>query len=189
MRRLLTCARYVVQVAVAAVALAAATLLVLPKAMGWQGVIVLTGSMEPTLDVGGVAFIDPVRPEEVRTGDVVTFTRPNSTQQLTHRVIEVVATSDGPRYRTKGDANAIPDDWVVTPKQLVGKVRFALPHLGGAVSLLVDNRSLLGVLMAIPAAILVADELRRWRRERRARRLPPPTRPRRTRARPLVYLG
>ncbi|MDQ3757055.1 MAG: signal peptidase I [Actinomycetota bacterium] len=188
-RRLLAGTRFVLQVAVAAVALAAATLLVLPKAMGWQGVIVLTGSMEPTLEVGGVAFVDPVRPEQVHKGDVITFTRPNSRQQVTHRVIEVFATSDGPRYRTKGDANSIPDDWVVTPEQLVGRVRFALPYMAGAVSLLVEERSLLGILMAIPAAFLVADEIRRWRRERRDRRTPPSTRPRRTRARPLVYVG
>jgi signal peptidase len=196
-RRSLTVARYVVQVGLAAVALAAATLLVLPKAMGWHGVIVLTGSMEPTLDAGGVAFVDPVRPEHVRRGDVITFTRPSSRQQVTHRVVEVVATPDGPQYRTKGDANDIPDNWVVTPRQLVGKVRLALPHLAGAVSLLIDNRTLLGVLMAVPAAFLVADEVRRWRRERRDRTRnddPAPTpagaapRPRRTRAQPPVVV-
>lgn len=193
--------RYVVHVAVAAVAVAAAALLVGPKALGWQGVIVLTGSMEPALQTGGVAFVDPVRPEEIGVGDLLTFTRPNSDQQVTHRVIEVVATPSGPRFHTKGDANDIADAWVVTGDQVVGKVRFALPHLGGFVELLVGNRRALGLAMAIPALYLVVDDIRRSRAKRRQRdRSEPPspsaptpvpeplvstaTRPRRTRALP-----
>lgn len=159
--------RYLAQVAIAAVAVAAAALIIVPRVMGWQGVLVLTGSMEPALDTGGVAFIDRVQPGDVHRGDVITFTRPDSPQQVTHRVIEVVATSDGPRYRTKGDANDIPDDWVVKPSQLVGKVRLALPKLGGAVRLFVTSRQQLALFMALPAAYLVWDDVRQWRRRRR----------------------
>jgi signal peptidase len=159
--------RYLIQVFIAAVAVAAAALIILPKAMGWQGVLVLTGSMEPALQAGGVAFVDRVQPEQVRVGDIITFTRPDSTQQVTHRVIEVVATSDGARFRTKGDANDIPDDWIVRRSQLVGKVRLALPKLGGFVRLFVGNRQQLGLFMALPATYLVFDEVRRWRDGRR----------------------
>lgn len=196
--------RYVVHVAVAVAAVAAAALLVGPKALGWQGVIVLTGSMEPALQTGGVAFVDPVEPEEIGVGDLLTFTRPSSDQQVTHRVVEVVATPSGPRFRTKGDANDIADQWVVTGDQVVGKVRFALPHLGGFVELLVGNRRALGLAMAIPALYLVVDDVRRSRARRREKEkdkaappappvpVPAPeplvvsvaTRPRRTRAVP-----
>lgn len=196
--------RYVVQVTVAAVAVAAATLLVGPKALGWQGVIVLTGSMEPALQTGGVAFVDPVKPEDVGVGDILTFTRPNSDQQVTHRVIEVVGTTTGPRFRTKGDANDAPDGWVVTGEQVVGKVRLALPHLGGFAELVVGNRRALGLAMAVPALYLIVDDIRRSRAKRREKNhtAPPPpappvpapvpeplvvsmaTRPRRTRAVP-----
>lgn len=161
--------RYVAQVAIAAVAVAACALIVLPRAMGWQGVLVLTGSMEPALDTGGVAFVDRVQPEDVRTGDIITFTRADSSQRVTHRVIEVVATSAGPRYRTKGDANDIPDDWVVKPSQLVGKVRLALPELGGAIRLFVTSRQQLALLMALPASYLVWDDVRQWRKRKRER--------------------
>lgn len=196
--------RYAVQVAVAAVAVAAAALLVGPKALGWQGVIVLTGSMEPALETGGVAFVDPVEPEAIGVGDIMTFTRPDSDQQVTHRVIEVIGTTAGPRFRTKGDANDIPDGWVVESRQVVGKVRFALPHLGGFVELLMGNRRALGLAMAVPALYLIVDDIRRSRAKRREKKgdeaappappvpapVPEPlvvsvaTRPRRTRAVP-----
>jgi signal peptidase len=204
--RSLAVLKYLGQIALASIAVAAAGALIVPKVMGWQGVIVLTGSMEPALDTGGVAFVDRVPAEDIHVGDVMTFTRAGSRQQVTHRVTAVTATSEGPRFRTKGDVNDIPDSWTVTPGQVVGKVRFALPHLGGLVHLLVGNQRLLGLLMAVPAAFLVADEFRRWRRERGVVRrwldedrvrvpvvddlLPPlalvSDRPRRTRARPAT---
>ena len=162
-----------VQVAVVGAALAMAAVLVVPKAMGWQGVIVLTGSMEPALRTGGIAFVDRVPPERVGTGDLLTFTRPGSRQQVTHRVIDVLATSDGPAFRTKGDANDAPDGWTVTPGQVVGKVRFALPHLGGVAQALVTNRTAVGIAMGLPALFLILDDIRRWRRRRRAVVSPP----------------
>jgi signal peptidase len=191
--------RYAVQVAVTAVALAAGAVLVVPKALGWQGVLVLTGSMEPALQTGGVAFVDKVEPKDIEVGDIMTFTRPDTTQQVTHRVTGVIPTSAGFRFTTKGDANDIPDDWIINERQVVGKVRFALPHMAGAVGLLVGNRQLLALLMAVPAAYLIYDDVKRSRAKRRAvgppLPIPPPVavmpaevtpepRPRRTRARP-----
>ncbi|HEX9970002.1 MAG TPA: signal peptidase I [Acidimicrobiales bacterium] len=166
--------RYAVQVGVTAVALAAGAVLVVPKALGWHGVLVLTGSMEPALQTGGVAFVDRVEPEAIEVGDIMTFTRPNSTQQVTHRVTGVIPTSTGYRFTTKGDANDIPDNWIVREEQVVGKVRFALPHMAGAVQLLVGNRLLLALLMAVPAAYLIYDDVKRSRAKRRAKRAPVP---------------
>jgi signal peptidase len=169
----------VVQVAVAGVALAAAAVVVVPKALGLDGMIVLTGSMEPALRTGGVAFVEPVPAEQVRRGDIVTFTRSGTGQQLTHRVVEVVQKADGPHFRTKGDANDAVDSWVVGPGQVVGKVRWALPSFGGVASLVVTHRPVLGEVIAVAALVLVVDDVRRWRRRRR-------TRPRRHRPVPVV---
>lgn len=161
-------ALYLAQVAVTAVVVAAAVVLVVPKAMGWQGVLVLSGSMEPALQSGGVAFVDRVRPEAVHVGDIIAFERPGG-WRVTHRVVEVTATIDGPRFRTKGDANEVADAWTVESKALVGKVRYAFPHAAGVIGLLVANTSALGAMLAVPAAYLVYDEWRRWRRGLRLR--------------------
>ena len=175
---------YIVKVVVAGIALAAATVILLPKALGWDGVMVLSGSMEPMLRTGGVAFVDPVPAKHIRVGDVVTFTRSGSRQQITHRVVEVVPASDGPHFRTRGDANGIEDRWVVGPGQVVGKVRFALPPLGGTATLLVTHRPLLGAVMGLAALVLVVDDIRRWRTRRNALS---PSRPRRHRPVPVAF--
>lgn len=194
--RPLSVVRYVVQVALTSVAVAAAAVVIVPKLLGWEGVLVLTGSMEPTVDAGGVAFVDKVPADDIRVGDIMTFTRANSDQQLTHRVTAVTQTEKGLQFRTKGDANRAPDGWTVTPRQVIGKVRFALPNLGVLGRLLVSDRQLLALLMAVPAAFLLADEVRRGRQQRaavrrwlaeEAMRVPvvdeplPASRPRRTR--------
>lgn len=169
LRRTGAAVAYLAQVALVAVVVAASVVLVVPRVLGWHGVLVLTGSMAPTLEPGGVAFVDKVRPESVRVGDVITFSRPGG--QVTHRVVEVTATVDGPMFRTKGDANEVADPWVVESRALVGKLRYALPHAAGVVGLLVGNATVLGGLMALAAAYLVYDEVRRWRRDAAA---PPP---------------
>jgi signal peptidase len=161
-------ARYVMQVALAAVAVAGAMVVVVPRVLGWQGTLVLTGSMEPALEAGGVAFVDHVPAERIRVGDIMTFTRAGTTRLVTHRVIAVTPGDKGPTFFTRGDANEGPDAWTVTPKQVVGKVRFGLPDLGPLSRLLVEDRSLLALFMALPAAFLVADEVRRWRQQRGA---------------------
>ena len=58
---------------VALVALLGAVALVAgPRLLGWQGVVVLSGSMEPTLQTGGVAFVQPADASEIQVGDILT---------------------------------------------------------------------------------------------------------------------
>lgn len=106
-----------------------------PRLLGLTPQIILTGSMEPELKVGALAFVEEVAPESVRVGDVITFRHPlkatNPPTLVTHRVVEVSAV-DGGRftYRTRGDANATADSWVVSSSNLTGKVKFSIPEVG-----------------------------------------------------------
>lgn len=64
---------HLVQAAVAVLAMAACAVVVVPRVLGWHGVLVLSGSMAPALEPGGVAFVDRVRPEAIREGAVIAF--------------------------------------------------------------------------------------------------------------------
>ena len=67
---------------------------------------VYSGSMRPTIPVGGLAFDRTVAANDVRVGDVITFSDPYVRSRfVTHRVMEIVKTPQGLAYRTKGDAN------------------------------------------------------------------------------------
>lgn len=151
----------VVQVAATVLAVAAASVLVVPRLLGWQGTVVLSGSMEPALPVGAVAFVDETRPDDIDAGDILTFSRAGDGRRITHRVVEVVQTPSGPRYRTRGDANDAPDAALVTPAQVVGTVQVIVPRLGRFAQAVTGNRVLLGLVMGLAAAVLIAGDVRR----------------------------
>lgn len=142
------------------VVLGVLALMVGPRVVGWQGLIIFTGSMEPALKVGGVAFVEPLsNPEEVRVGDIIAYRSLRDRQKLiSHRVIEIVADEDGLRFRTKGDASELPDQEPIPAENLVGKVRFHVPYAGYAADKL-RHREYFYLLVGIPAALIIAGEL------------------------------
>ena len=90
--------------------IAAAGLVIVPKALGWTSVVILSGSMEPELWTGGIAFIDEVDPRSLKEGDIITY-RPFTDQNnmVTHRIVAVTDGPNGLAFQTKGDANSDPD--------------------------------------------------------------------------------
>src|SRR5436309_5260616 len=83
-------------------------------AAGYRPVAVYSGSMRPTLGVGSLAIDRPIDSAAVRVGDVITFNDPYVKGRfVTHRVVRIIPTKQGPAYRTKGDANPSRDPWTI----------------------------------------------------------------------------
>lgn len=81
-----------------------AAIFILPKAAGFTPYIVESGSMEPTIHTGAIAFID-TKDRDVAAGDVVTYRigTEEKNKLVTHRIIR----EDGGVFITKGDANDV----------------------------------------------------------------------------------
>jgi signal peptidase len=137
-----------------------AAIMVVPRALGWHGVIVLSGSMEPALKTGGIVFYQPVKdPSAIEVGDIITFTTPSGLgDKLTHRVVEVIPGPDGLSFRTKGDANSSPDVELAEPSRLLGVAKFDVPYLGRLVDFL-RHRDNFYLIVGIPALLLIISEL------------------------------
>lgn len=90
---------------------------------GLKPVVVLSGSMEPAIKTGSLAFID-TSDRTVFQGDVISFKAGD--MLVTHRVIEI--TDEG--YRTKGDNNETADAGIVKDSSLEGKILFSIPGAG-----------------------------------------------------------
>jgi signal peptidase len=109
----------------------AAVAIVVPKILGATPLTVLTSSMEPTYSPGDVVVVQPVEPQDVAMGDVVTF-QPTSDDPtlVTHRVVSIRWGSDGVAgFVTRGDANGADDDPIV-PDQVMGRVVYSIPLIG-----------------------------------------------------------
>jgi signal peptidase I len=133
---------------------------------GYKPVAVYSGSMTPTIAVGGLAVDRPIPAKEVRVGDVITFTNPyDRGRMVTHRVIAIIRTAHGLAYRTKGDANPDRDPWTIRLSGQVGRVAFSIPF-AGYVLVYAHTREVRGALVFLAAALILFGLLRRiWQEE------------------------
>ena len=106
-----------------------AILLAGARLIGLTPYTVLSGSMEPEYPVGSLLYIQSVDPQTLQVNDPVTYSMPDGVI-VTHRIIEVVENSPAGRcFRTKGDANDVPDD-ILESDRVIGKPVFKIPLLG-----------------------------------------------------------
>lgn len=77
---------------------------------GVRPLVVVSGSMEPTIPVGSVVFSAQAAAGEIQEGTVVTVDRPRNLGLVTHRLVKSVETAPGTyEYTLKGDANSKED--------------------------------------------------------------------------------
>jgi signal peptidase I len=123
----------------------------LPKAMGWMPLAVLTGSMRPHLPPGTEIVVDPIdnqgELDALKVGDVVTY-MPHSGQSdvITHRIISISKGLDGHRsFIFQGDNNPSPDPNPVAESQIRGKLLYYAPLLGWVTTKLPVNQKSWGM--------------------------------------------
>ena len=111
------------------IVLAACLSLVIPKLIGYQPYVVVSGSMEPAIPVGSIVYSKKVDPVTLQTGDVIVFIDPaRGTTPITHRVVS--NDQDTGTVITKGDANEREDADPATYDNIIGKVAAHIPRFG-----------------------------------------------------------
>lgn len=84
--------------------------------LNYKPVVVISGSMQPTIKVNGIMLIKKVDYNAVKKNDIISFSF-DSNNLVSHRVVDI--TSEG--FITKGDSNASVDPRVVQRENFVGK--------------------------------------------------------------------
>lgn len=145
----------------------------MPMPFGVGSAVVLSGSMEPALQVDDLILV--CEKAEYEVDDIVVFQDGHSL--TVHRLIAL----DGDRVITKGDANNVADD-PITPDRIIGAVFLRIPFLGLIARIL---KTPVGIVCLLAAALLLVevsyrnekkegseqveqlkDEIRRLRQER-----------------------
>ena len=97
---------------------------------GWQFDTVLSGSMVPVFQVGGMAIFEPITAQQVKVGDIITFQYPTMNTPICHRIISIDDSTGSLVIHTKGDANNAPDQEAVTADMVKGKNVGFIPRAG-----------------------------------------------------------
>lgn len=119
--------------------------------------IVKSGSMEPNIKVGSLVVVVPGAHYAV--GDVITFGKDTKTSiPTTHRILAVRQEDGQTFFTTKGDANEEQDPREVAANEVIGKVWLSVPFAGYVLDF---ARQPLGfaLLIGVPAALIVVDEV------------------------------
>jgi signal peptidase len=137
---------------------------VMPNIAGKFPLMVQSGSMSPTIEVGDLIIVTaPEKGQKFGVDDVVTFWDGAPGGPLvTHRIVEVTTDDDGKTaYRTKGDANSAQDGTLVYAEDIVGTYYCRIPFLGD-VAMFMQTIPGLIVCVVLPLALfIVYDVIRR----------------------------
>lgn len=96
-----------------------------PIFWGYKPLVVISGSMEPILKVGGILYYENYDINDFKKGDILVYK--TKKHIVSHRVVKRV--NNG--FITKGDANKTIDRKVVKSTQILGKgTNFSIPYIG-----------------------------------------------------------
>ena len=121
-----------------------------PRIMGGAVYNVVSPSMEPEIPVNSLIVVQPTDPMRLVVDDIVAYYRDDVV--ITHRVtsndtIEGVIT-------TKGDANEQEDFFDVSYNQIIGKVIWHVPFLGGLAQVLTSTAGKIYLLAVLACGIM-----------------------------------
>ena len=131
-------------------------------------VVVVSGSMEPTIHEGDLLFVKGTNPESIKNGtiidkdgDIIVFDARGlwsgaPQDPIVHRVVGKELRIDGYYFRTKGDANSLPDpDWVPESK-IFGVVIGGIPYIGWVKIFLTESGLLIPLLVIISGLLIIS---------------------------------
>ena len=99
--------------------------------------VVVSGSMVPTININDLIIVQGVNPRTLKEGDIIVFHDPrfeinpicSGGHCIVHRIIQVINTNP-PQFKTKGDANMLPDPFTIDSDHIIGKVILIIPKIG-----------------------------------------------------------
>lgn len=113
---------------------------------------------------GDVILVSGTTASEVEEGDVITFAAAGDQRPTTHRVVEVVDQGSSRAFRTQGDNNENPDQSLVSPSEVQGKVMsvagylVVIPLVGYVIQFTSTPLGLVALLVA-PLGLLAVSEM------------------------------
>lgn len=138
-----------------------------PSVLGTTPMVVLTGSMSGNapdhIEPGDLIFVGKADVNALKVGDIISFQEEGAVTVTTHRIIEIVNDNGTLSFKTKGDANNIEDQDLVSADRVVGIYKFRIAGLGNFALFLQKPEGML-IFIGVPIiAFVIYDIVRRQR--------------------------
>jgi len=131
-------------------------------------VVVISESMEPQIHKGDLLYVMGRKQENIKNGtiidkdgDIIVFNAQGlwptaPLEPIVHRVIDKYQVGDTWYFRTKGDANSIPDAAPIPESRVIGVVVGGIPYIGWVKILLTESGLLIPLLVVISALLIIS---------------------------------
>ena len=129
----------------------------IPSIWGEKPLVILSGSMEPILKVGGILYYKEENINDFNEGDVLVYQL--NDHIISHRIVKVLDDS----FITKGDNNKSIDTYEVLNYQILGKgTNWSIPYIGYYADFIYNHK----YLLVIAAGLIFMDILYDNKREK-----------------------
>lgn len=124
----------------------------IPTFWGKNPLVVISGSMEPTLKVGGILYYEKIDLNDFKEGDILVYELNEHT--ISHRIVDI--TDNG--FLTKGDNNNSIDTYEVENIQVIGKgTNWSIPYIGYYADFVYNHKYLLFISVGVIIIDLLVD--------------------------------
>ena len=123
--------------------------------LGIRSMVVLTGSMEPSIPVASIIFVG--KEDFYQIGEVIAFKNSQGVT-ITHRIADKLEENGTLVFKTKGDANNAGDSELIPAGNIVGKQILTIPYLGRITAFLKTPLGFIS-LVIMPAIVFIIGEL------------------------------
>ena len=125
-----------------------------PSFFGIKTFVIVSGSMEPILNIGDVILVKDIQEDDIKINDIISYREGQSI--VTHRVIDIEENENEKKFITKGDNNNVKDSYPVRYRDIEGKFDSKINKLGKIV-LFLQNKIVIIFVMLIFYLIYIHD--------------------------------
>lgn len=140
-----------------------------PDFLGIKTYVIISGSMQPNLNIGDIVIVKNVKVEDLQEGDIISFRQGQSV--ITHRISEIISNKGQIEYKTKGDNNNTEDSGTIKYDAIEGKVVRVVPNLGKIALALQGKIVIICILIIFYIYLSYSGAIKRRKNQRRIKRI------------------
>ena len=129
----------------------------IPVLWGKRPLVVISGSMEPILKVGGILYYEKINLDDFKKDDILVYKL--NEHIVSHRIVNINEYG----FETKGDNNNSSDSYIVDKNNVIGRGNnWSIPYIGYYADFIYNHK----YLLVIAAGLIFMDILYDNKREK-----------------------